>query len=605
MKGVSVASFDGCCYGHRTSSSANVMYIKSGWTLMAWGVDLSAISKSCSEKHVHAGTNVVKNGNNQAKRTSKVARKLLKVLGDKNSNNVDAMVTTNAKTCGPIDRVMVEFCCSRNSTLGKPTAASKGCKIIRVHEDLDANSRACEDMIVESVGAVKRDQPRAPVLVYAALPCTGGSSWQFVNEANGPNGKVREKKLKFRRLLKSLKRLLLRLADYEPYLAFELPKSCAYWKWPEVESLVRQYDLIKFRVDGCAVGVVDHAGAPLFKSWCIASNVICMNTVERHLCDGKHEHGASRGTALREAENYTPVFARAIHEAWKNECMPRSRIKQGSRSRLCERSIALPCIVIDSKECSKPCISESGCLTTGQHAGKQLHRRSPSCPEVRVDYVPRSEGRAMAGYTPWQTSFDEDDPMPGHSSSMPPPNPPPRSTRTGIHSVYATIEVISFHDHRGGVIPDDALKEIRRVNGALARLCQAQEQLPPKIRHGVVATNQQIMNWAKAEAGVPVTFVAALTAACSPHNDSKTRPRELFRALVYALGDPVYYIPYDDLVKRIKRTSFCLARIQNELQPQSTSILFHLVDIEVLKDVNHFVNVLEQDARDRKVDPVG
>ena len=49
------------------------------------------------------------------------------------------------------------------------------------------------------------------------------------------------------------------------------------------------------------------------------------------------------------------------------------------------------------------------------------------------------------------------------------------------------VETLSFRDCRGGVLPDDALKEIRRVNGVLSRLRQAQEQLPPKFMHGMVA----------------------------------------------------------------------------------------------------------------------
>ena len=144
--------------------------------------------------------------------------------------------------------------------------------------------------------------------------------------------------------------------------------------------------------------------------------------------DGKHEHGLARGKALREAENYAPVFASTIHEAWKDERMSRRRLKPVKQGRRVQRSIALPCVVVDCAPCKK--VVGPVCLTNGQHIGERPHRRSCSCPEVRVDYVPRTRGHAMAGgYTPWQTSFEEDDPPPGHSSSMPPPNPPPRGPR--------------------------------------------------------------------------------------------------------------------------------------------------------------------------------
>ena len=208
---------------------------------------------------------------------------------------------------------------------------------------------------------------------------------------------------------------------------------------------------------------------------------------------------------------------------------------------------------------------------------------------------------AGGGHTQWQTSFDEGDPLPGHSSTVPPPDPPPRGSHAQPPGPPLTVETLSFRDCRGGVLPDDALKETRRVNGVLSRLRQAQEQLPPKFMRGMVAPNQQIMNWARA--GVPVVFVAAISAPCSPRNDRQTRPRELFRALVYALNEPGWHQSHRDLVARIKRASSCLARIQNDLLQQTTSILFDLVDLELLKDVNLFVDVLEQDARGSKVDP--
>ena len=123
-------------------------------------------------------------------------------------------------------------------------------------------------------------------------------------------------------------------------------------------------------------------------------------------------------------------FARSIHEAWKNECMDRRRIKSANQGGNKAYDIALPCVVVNRVLCGKS--KGPACSTYGQHSGGEVHCCSRACPEVRVDYVPRSEGCAMAGggYTPWQTSFDEGDPLPGHSSTMPPPGPrPPRGSR--------------------------------------------------------------------------------------------------------------------------------------------------------------------------------
>ena len=205
-------------------------------------------------------------------------------------------------------------------------------------------------------------------------------------------------------------------------LLLNCPKTCAYWKWPEVQSLVKQYSLVKFRVDGCAVDVVDHAGAPLLQSWCVASNVVCVSIVERHLCDGKHEHGMARGKALSEAENYTPLFASTTHEAWRDECMSRRWLKQAKRHRRTGIPIALPCVCVDLVP--PKMLLQTTRLTYGRRVGNK-QQSSRSCPDVRVDYVPRTEGRAMSGgWTPWEDSWD--DALPSRTTPTAPPNPPPR-----------------------------------------------------------------------------------------------------------------------------------------------------------------------------------
>ena len=208
VKGGRVASSDGCCFGHRVVSVLNVSYVQSRWKLLAWGVDPSALAKVCNRKHLHADFGATKMQGQDVKRTSKVARKLLESIVDAESP-AKAVVTLGNTGAGPFDRVTIEFCCAHDSALEKSTG-------VRVHEHINANSKACEEMVLEELKRVRRDSPQAQVFVYAALPRTGGSSWQYVKEANGPNEKVPERKKVFRRLLKSLRRLLIRLADDKP-----------------------------------------------------------------------------------------------------------------------------------------------------------------------------------------------------------------------------------------------------------------------------------------------------------------------------------------------------------------------------------------------------
>ena len=187
-------------------------------------------------------------------------------------------------------RMLIEFCCSENSAMGNNNKESHGCRVVRVHEQLDAKTDSCRNKIMMEVEAFRVEHPNAPILVHAALPCTGGSSWQFVNQAVGNCETIKKKRQQFRTLLKALKRLLKSLSSDGGcvFLTFELPRTCLYWKWSEVQSLVQQHQLCKFRIDGCAVGVKDAKGLPLLKSWTLASNVVCMNEIEEHICDGTH-----------------------------------------------------------------------------------------------------------------------------------------------------------------------------------------------------------------------------------------------------------------------------------------------------------------------------
>ena len=84
--------------------------------------------KGCTEKHSHADLEAIKEQGKGVRRTGKVARKLLQNIVN-HKTSAEAMVTARKTGLGPIDRVMIEFCCAQDSALGKPTANSKGCKL--------------------------------------------------------------------------------------------------------------------------------------------------------------------------------------------------------------------------------------------------------------------------------------------------------------------------------------------------------------------------------------------------------------------------------------------------------------------------------------------
>ena len=78
-------------------------------------------------------------------------------------------------------RLLIEFCCSADSKLSTPRDASKGCKLIRVTESEDGSSLSCRNWLAQEVKDFRKANPQGAILLYASLPCVGGSPWGSIN----------------------------------------------------------------------------------------------------------------------------------------------------------------------------------------------------------------------------------------------------------------------------------------------------------------------------------------------------------------------------------------------------------------------------------------
>ena len=99
-----------------------------------------------------------------------------------------------------IQRVIIEICCSEDSLLGRVDGPyGSDCHVIRVTEKMDLKSyKTRRDLLDVAKGFAK---PGLPILVWVSLPCTGGSTWTFVNLTIPQNApKVYEEKRKFLKL---------------------------------------------------------------------------------------------------------------------------------------------------------------------------------------------------------------------------------------------------------------------------------------------------------------------------------------------------------------------------------------------------------------------
>jgi len=85
----------------------------------------------------------------------------------------EAAPATPADKAFPARRI-VEFCCGDDSLIGRPNPSSKGCEVVRLTERDDVTTERGLQKALEAVS-------HPNVLLWASMPCTGGSPWQRLN----------------------------------------------------------------------------------------------------------------------------------------------------------------------------------------------------------------------------------------------------------------------------------------------------------------------------------------------------------------------------------------------------------------------------------------
>ena len=106
------------------------------------------------------------------------------------ANSTGHSSNTSTADTGPADKLIkrriVEFCCGGDSLIGQ--LAPPDCEVIRLTIDDDMTSEAG---LAKALRAVTDTD--LPVMLFGALPCTGGSPYQNINWHRSPKtrGKIR------------------------------------------------------------------------------------------------------------------------------------------------------------------------------------------------------------------------------------------------------------------------------------------------------------------------------------------------------------------------------------------------------------------------------
>jgi hypothetical protein len=218
---------------------------------------------------------------------------------------------------GGHDRTIVEFCCEDTSIIGMVTAASSGCRTIRITESVDGCS--CDGMYLASKGCIAGN-----TLLFASIPCTGGSPWQHINkETTEGRTRIRAHIRLMQRLFRAFEQLCYIAIACGCYIAIEWPDGCSYWRRKDVRRLISICNLKPVCFHGCALGVVSRRpvtlGMPIKKPWRILTNCeSILDTFHDKTCPGCAAHAPCRGTDAKATGEYSPEFARLLHTAFRS-----------------------------------------------------------------------------------------------------------------------------------------------------------------------------------------------------------------------------------------------------------------------------------------------
>ena len=221
------------------------------------------------------------------------------------------------------DRRLVEFCCSENSVLGHKRYVLAGCQCVRltIHNDL-TTQRGLSD----ALAAVRDAGPGEYVHLWASLPCTGGSPWQYINQKHpGAQEKIRGHLQLFIKLIRNFKIVAREVLARHGDISFEWPTGCALWKTPEIQDMIEEFALNTVNFHGCAAGLASKDGVPIKKPWTVATNCPAVsNALSSFICPGKNVHpvhAPCAGTETKKTELYTKAMADAVHNAIREEAL--------------------------------------------------------------------------------------------------------------------------------------------------------------------------------------------------------------------------------------------------------------------------------------------
>ncbi len=158
-------------------------------------------------------------------------------------------------------------------------------------------------------------------MLWSSIPCVGGCRYNVdINSKKSPEAyeKFQEQRRIYRELWATFSDSARAVRRSGGKICIEWPKSCQYWKQPEVVQFIRDYGLKIAEVHGCSLGLTDSKGQPINKPRLVATDDdTIFDALNKYRCKGCKAHALCCNKDCKETEGYTDDMAKLIHKAWR------------------------------------------------------------------------------------------------------------------------------------------------------------------------------------------------------------------------------------------------------------------------------------------------
>ena len=252
---------------------------------------------------------------------------------------------------------LVETWCGKESPLGT-VGDVMGRKVYRFAAEDDLSNSATIQRALQTT----RGNPGS--YLHGSLPCTPWTLWKRLNLHRGSQAttdritRIREQSLEW---VKTFTRPGKATLAGGGSVSFEWPRFCDGWRQEGVRSMISELKLIPVSVDGCAAGVVDEEGTPIFKPWGImVSDVHLAAAIGGFKCSGDHLHRRCEGG---QGVAQTAYYPRRLCEA----------LHKGFDAHEAARALCSPCLsagpAVGAAASPSLRVSESSCEAAGLRLG--------------------------------------------------------------------------------------------------------------------------------------------------------------------------------------------------------------------------------------------